>query len=59
MKPARELLMRISGATLIGGGLWLSLARRSTGARSLDALGTHAGLGLSVLVTLGMRPVKE
>jgi hypothetical protein len=31
MKPARaKLLMRASGVTLIGGGLWLSLARRPT-----------------------------
>ena len=29
LKPARaRLLARLSGATLIGGGLWLSLARR-------------------------------
>jgi threonine/homoserine/homoserine lactone efflux protein len=32
MKPARaKLLMRASGVTLIGGGLWLSLARRPVG----------------------------
>jgi threonine/homoserine/homoserine lactone efflux protein len=31
MKPARaKLLMRVSGVTLIGGGLWLSFARRPT-----------------------------
>jgi threonine/homoserine/homoserine lactone efflux protein len=31
MKPARaKLLGRISGVTLVGGGLWLSLARRPT-----------------------------
>jgi hypothetical protein len=29
MKPARaRLLTRVSGLTLIGGGIWLSLARR-------------------------------
>ncbi|MGE5772692.1 MAG: hypothetical protein ACM3Z4_11740 [Hyphomicrobiales bacterium] len=31
MKPARtRLLNRVSGVVLIGGGLWLSLARRAS-----------------------------
>jgi hypothetical protein len=31
MKPSRvKLLGRLSGTVLIGGGLWLSLARRSS-----------------------------
>jgi homoserine/homoserine lactone efflux protein len=32
MKPARaKLLGRLSGSVLIGGGIWLSLARRPAG----------------------------
>src|SRR6202008_2992206 len=39
MKPARaKLLARLSGTVLIGGGIWLSLARRPGEGRSLPRL---------------------